>query len=198
MNHKIYHMGILTCIIYFMAVGLFLITKTEFALTLWEILTVIGAIVILIILIKLADDLHISSNSKICMIVFMGCACTLTAAAHTVNISVTRTLIAQGVNVPNYLRIGYWPSVEMAVDYLAWGLFVGLAFFTLGFAVGKNTKFMNMMKKLIILCGIICFLGFFGTLFINENLWYFAPMGYGVGTIIICWKMIKSSNISLP
>lgn len=191
MKKTVFHIGLIACIIYFLAVGLFLMTKTEFALTLWEMFTIIGAFVILFILIALADDMHISSNRKLIMTAFMGCTCALTTANHIVNMSVTRRLIAQGVQVPNYFKIGYWPSVEMAIDYVAWGLFVGLAFFTIGFAIEKNSQFKKTMMQWIIGCAILCFLGFFGTFFVNENLWYFAPVGYGAGTILICMKMIK-------
>ena len=48
----------------------------------------------------------------------MACGVTLTSVAHIVNITVTRRLISNGINVPDYFRIGYFPSVEMAVDYL--------------------------------------------------------------------------------
>ena len=29
-------------------------------------------------------------------------------------------------DVPFYYQIGQWPSVEMAIDYLAWGFFMGI------------------------------------------------------------------------
>lgn len=41
---------------------------------------------------------------------------------------VMRPLINEGVDVPSYFQIGQWPSVEMAIDYLAWGFFLGMAF----------------------------------------------------------------------
>lgn len=53
------------------------------------------------------------------MLTFMACICTLTSAAHIVNITVARTLISEGADVPAYFQIGFWPSVEMAIDYLA-------------------------------------------------------------------------------
>ena len=31
-----------------------------------------------------------------------------------------------------------------------------------------------------------CLIGFVGALFINENIWYLAPMGYGFGLLILC------------
>ena len=42
------------------------------------------------------------------------------------------------------------------------------------------------LRIALIICGFMCLIGFFGALFINENLWYIAPMAYGLGIIIIC------------
>lgn len=79
----------------------------------------------------------------------------------------------------------------MTIDYLGWGLFMGLAFIFSYFYVKSYTK----IKQLFLLSGILCLIGFFGVI-INENLWYIAPFGYGIGTAIICIKllMIKYEN----
>lgn len=111
MEKKIPHIGIVTCILYFIAVTVFLVTKTGTALTIWEIFTIIGAPVILFVLIELANLMNIAPTYRNTMLVFMSCTCSLTG--------LTRKLIADGINVPNYFRIGYWPSIEMAADYLA-------------------------------------------------------------------------------
>jgi hypothetical protein len=108
MARKIPLMGIIICVLYFAAVTGFLITKTETALTIWEIFTIIGAPAILLVLIELANLMDISAIGKNAMLVFMSCTCALTGFAHIVNITVTRKLIAEGVNVPDYFRIGYW------------------------------------------------------------------------------------------
>ncbi|MBK1810766.1 hypothetical protein JHL18_08960 [Clostridium sp. YIM B02505] len=194
MEKKIPQIGIVTCILYFIAVTLFIITQTGLALTIWETLTIIGAPVILFVLIELSNIMNIKTTYRNAMIVFMSGTCSLTGLAHIVNITVTRKLIADGINVPNYFRIGYWPSVEMAVDYLAWGFFMGLAFLSVGLAINGDNKQNSMMKRIVLICGILCLTGFFGTIFINENLWYFAPLGYGFGMILICIKMMKRKN----
>lgn len=191
MENKVPHIGIVTCILYFISVMLFLITKTETALTIWETLTIIGAPVILFVLIELANIMNIAPNYRNAMLAFMSCTCSLTGLAHIVNITVTRKLIAGGINVPNYFRIGYWPSIEMAVDYLAWGFFMGLAFLSVGVAINHDNKQNSRMKILVLVCGILCLTGFMGTIFINENLWYLAPLGYGFGVILICIRMMK-------
>lgn len=191
MEKKAPYMGIVTCILYFIAVTLFLITKTGTALTIWEALTIIGAPVILFVLIELANIMNIAPTYRNAMLVFMSCTCSLTGLTHIVNITVTRKLIADGINVPNYFRIGYWPSIEMAVDYLAWGFFMGLAFLSVGLAINHDNKQNSMMKIVVLVCGILCLTGFLGAIFINENMWYLAPLGYGFGVILICIKMMK-------
>lgn len=173
----------------FLSVMLFLITKTEIALTIWELLSILGAPAILIVLLKLSDLLEISRFCKNLMLVFLSCTTALTGIAHFVNITVTRPLIAQGVDVPTYFQIGYWPSVEMAVDYLAWGLFMGLAFLTAALGIGKLSN-AKPIKITLIICSLLCLFGIIGTTFVNENCWYTAPLGYGLGTIVICIEML--------
>lgn len=182
--------GIATGILYFVSVGLFLITKTEIALTVWELMTILSAPVVLFVLLELSTLVSIISVYIKAMLAFMACTCTLTSAAHIVNIAVTRTLISEGVDVPTYFQIGFWPSVEMAVDYLAWGFFTGLAFLCVGIAI-ENKKTNRIIKATLLICGILCQIGFFSTVFINENIWYAAPVGYGFGTMIICIQMLK-------
>ena len=128
MTKKISIIGIVTCILYFVSVGVFLITKTEISLTVWELMTILSAPVVLWVLLELSTRVSIAAIYKKAMLAFMACTCALTSAAHIVNITVTRKLISEGIDVPTYFQIGFWPSVEMAIDYLAWGFFTGLAF----------------------------------------------------------------------
>ena len=191
MTKKISATGIVACILYFLSVGIFLVTKTEAALAIWELMTVIGAPVVMLVLLELCEIVSAMSIYKKATLAFMSCTCALTSVAHIVNITVTRPLISAGVNVPTYLQIGYWPSVEMAIDYLAWGFFNGLAFLCVGVAIKSKDTLLRMIKTTSLLCGALCCVGFFGAMFINENLWYTAPMGYGFGTIMICMQMLK-------
>ncbi len=191
MTKKIAIIGVFTCILYFISVGLFLITKEEAALTIWELMTCLSAPVELLVLSELSNLVNATAIYKNAMLVFMACACALTSVAHIVNIAVTRRLINEGINVPEYFRIGFWPSVEMAIDYLAWGFFVGLAFLCIGFATNSKDKQKLMIKVTVLVCGMLCLSGFFGAIFINENLWYVAPMGYGLGSMIICIQMMR-------
>ncbi len=186
MGKKIHLIGIIDVMLYFVSVGAFLITKADVALTIWELMTVISGPIVLLVLLELSHRLSAPDLNRRAMLVFMACTCALTGAAHIVNITVTRRLMSEGVEVPLYFQIGQWPSVEMAVDYLAWGFFMGLAFICLGLPIASTDKSARSLKMISLVNGILCLLGFVGALFINENIWYLAPMGYGFGLLVLC------------
>lgn len=190
MNKKIAYLGIVTCIMYFIVVPAYIITKSENILTIFELVTIVSAVVIILIFISILNRVENNSLYKITTIVSMGCTITLTSVVHFTNIAVIRNLITQGVNIPKYLQLGYWPSVVTAIDYLAWGLFVGCAFISTGLAISKSFKKYKTLKITLIISGILCLIGLLGTVIINENLWYIAPLGYGLGTLIVCIEML--------
>ena len=194
MEKKVSIIGIIVCTLYFLSVGLFVITGTSLALTVWELMTVISGPIVLLTLLGFARYLSIPDIQEKLMLVFMGCTCALTGVAHIVNITVTRRLMAEGIDVPTYFQIGQWPSVEMAVDYLAWGFFTGLAFLVIGVPVREANKSKKIFKIISIICSVLCLTGFLGAIFINENLWYVAPMGYGLGLIVLCILVIAAKN----
>ena len=186
MSKRIHLVGIIAIILYFLSVGSFLISHAEIALTIWELMTVISGPIVLLVLLELSHRLSSPDLYHNAMVAFMACTCALTGVAHIVNITVTRRLISDGVEVPLYFQIGQWPSVEMAVDYLAWGFFMGLAFICLALPIASTDKTARSLKVISLINGILCLLGFAGALFINENIWYLAPMGYGFGLLILC------------
>ncbi len=186
MSKRIHLIGIIAVIIYFLSVGSFLISQTDIALTIWELMTVISGPIVLLVLLELSHRFSSPDLNRRALQVFMGCTCALTGAAHIVNITVTRRLMREGVKVPLYFQIGQWPSVEMAVDYLAWGFFMGLAFICLSLPIASADKTAKSMKVISLIDGILCLIGFVGALFINGNIWYLAPMGYGFGLLILC------------
>ncbi len=194
MTKKVSLAGMITCVLYFLSMGLFLVAKTEISLTIWEMMTVISGPIVLIVLIALAEAVATPPNYQKAMIAFMSCACALTGAAHIINISVTRALIREGIDVPSYFQIGCWPSVEMAADYLAWGFFTGLAFLCVSLPLRSTDRAKQRIKLVSLLCSVLCIVGFIGGTFINENLWYIAPMGYGIGLLILCVLMLRGSK----
>ena len=191
MEKRIFECGCIVGILYFVAVGVFLVTKTDVALTIWEVLTMLGAVQELIILLEICHQFSVSVVCRNIMIAFMSCTCALTGVAHFVNMTVTRPLIQKGVDVPTYFQIGCWPSVEMAIDYLAWGFFAGFAFLSVSLGIARVNQLTTTIKKWLFVCGVLCLTGFTGTVFVNDLIWYVAPMGYGAGIVMICFRMRK-------
>ena len=126
-------------ILYYFVVAGFVITGTDLLLTCWEIVTIIGGVVVLLFLLSLLEHADDNRKSwKLASIAFMTCTVALTGLAHFVNITVTRYLETNGVNVPDYFKIGQFPSVEMAIDCLAWGFFMDLHLFVVHFPCHLN------------------------------------------------------------
>lgn len=179
-SKKVAIIGVVGVTLYFLSVLFFLITKLEGALTLWEIMTILGAIIILIVLIEIADKNNIKGIYRTFMLIAHSGTVITTSIAHFTSIGVIRKLVAQGQSIPDYFKIGYFPSVEMTLDYIAWGLFMGFSFLILFLGVRNKP-----LKIISITCSILCFTGFIGSFF-SEYLWYPAPLGYGFGFLIMC------------
>ena len=156
-----------------------------------EIITMLSGIYMVFFIISLpVDNIAKHIMYRLLAIVFVSSCMLLTNTIHWINIIVVKPLIQSGINIPEYIQIGKWPSFIMAVDYLGWGLCMGLAFIFSGINLNTSVK----LKWLLWLNGILCLIGFFGVI-INENLWYIAPLGYGIGTAIICIKLLLMKNI---
>ena len=180
--------GIVGEILYFISMVLFLITQTEVALTFWETMTVVGAIIMLIALAVIADEYKIQQIHHKLMLISLSGTVFLTSIAHFTSIGVIRKLESQGTAVPDYFKIGASPSIEMTIDYIAWGFFMGFAFITLFLGIKDKA-----IKNFSLICGILCLCGFMGS-FISDSLWYIAPMGYGIGFLVMCIFVLKSAK----
>ena len=177
--------GITAEILYFLSVAAFLVFHSGWALTLWELMTVIGAIAILIVMTVIADSSGIKSIYRTFMLISLSGTMFFTSAAHFTSIGVTRPLEAQGVNIPDFVKIGQFPGYEMTIDYIAWGLFMGCAFLCVSLGISEK-----VMKYLSGICCVLCLSGFIGSFF-SESLWYIAPLGYGIGFLIMCIVVSK-------
>jgi len=190
-------------ILYYLVVAGFFITGTDILLTCWEVVTIIGSIVVLLFLLSLLEHTDENRKSwKLASIAFMTCTVALTGVAHFVNITVTRYLEANGLNIPDYFKIGQFPSVEMAIDCLAWGFFMGLAFIFAAFSLSPKYLGLKKVRYTMLICGCLCLAGMSGVIFRNDLLWFIAVFGYAIGTPIICVQMIKfykkqSKNIEI-
>lgn len=187
---KVSIFGIIIFIWYLASTFLLIITGSSISLFSMELATMMAGIlmVLLILVLPFSHKFNNELHKKFAVICSSACMI-LTNIAHLVNLSVTQPLIKDGVKVPDYLQIGKWPSVEMAIDYLGWGLFMGLAFIFVSFAVKAIAK----IKPILFISGLLCLVGFLGAILINHNLWYIAPLGYGLGTFILCIKLLTIS-----
>jgi len=182
--------GLFLVFSYLVVVIIFVVANSETFLTLMEIITIISAFYILLLLETVLTDSDMESQIQkhFALISMAGCII-LTSSAHIVNLTVTRQLISRGVNVPIFFQIGQWPSVEMALDYLAWGLFLGIAFICTAFTIKRDNEI--ILKWTLFVCGCLCIIGFIGPMINFVNLWYIAVLGYTVGLAIICIEQIK-------
>jgi len=178
-------------ILYYFVVAGFFIMGTDILLTCWEVVTIIGSIIVLLFLLSLLEHTDENRKSwKLASVAFMTCTVALTGIAHFVNITVTRYLEVNGINIPDYLKIGQLPSVEMAIDCLAWGFFMGLTFMFAAFSLSSKCIELKKVKYTMLICGCLCIAGMSGIIFRNELLWFIAVVGYAIGTPIICIQMI--------
>ena len=51
------------------------------------------------------------------------------------------------------------------------------------------------LKTVTLISSLLCFAGFVGSFFM-ESLWYPAPMGYGMGFMILCIMLCRNGNTS--
>lgn len=184
------YMGIWVSVLYLIVVVAFIATSSPIFLTGMEIVTIISAPTLLLLIESMLVD---GSKDKMVWkqsaLLFMSCCITLTVVAHFVNLTVTRSLINKGIDVPKFLQIGQWPSVEMAIDYLAWGFFMGLTFVCTSLVI-SNEYNMKKLKVTVLVCGCLCLIGLMGPIFGIEALWFIAVTGYALGTPIICIELI--------
>ena len=186
---NIYHIVMIAlCFLYAVVVALFLITKSEVCLTIWEIYTILSAIYFLIYFSLLSKSLGFNEKEiKLVTAMFIGLV-VATSIAHLSSVCITRPLLRSGYNVPEYYLIGTYPSIEMFIDYIGWGLFTGLGFIF----ISKYIKDNKLLKNVFLVFGIMILFGFIGGFTPIQELWYIASLGYGVGPIIISIILITN------
>jgi hypothetical protein len=181
--------GILLCCIYFFTVTIFVATSSTNWLIVFDIVTMFSGIyfVLMVIVLPFSKDEKYQIN-KIAAIIFVTALMIITNIAHTINL-VSIQNIKNEINIPDYLQIGKTMSYVTSIEYLGWGIFLGLAFLfsSLGIADKKELK---PLKVTLFICSCLCIIGFFSWLIINENLWYIASVGYGIGAVIICIELL--------
>ena len=181
--------GLLVCFAYFITVIVQIAFNNNFTLYLVSIITMLSGIYMTLLIVAFPLEKEYKQFYRTMAVVCVSACMILTNAVHFANIAAIRPLIASGISIPDYFQIGKYPSVLMGIDYLGWGLFMGLAFIFSSCCINTVMK----LKKILLLCGCFCLAGFIGYIF-NENLVYIAPLGYGAGTVVICVKLLLSTN----
>ena len=122
--------GIIYYFLYYLVTAWFFIVGNDISLVCWEVGIMLGALVMLVILLSILENTNDKIKSwRFASVAFMTCAIALTWIVHFVNLAVVMPMAANGIIVPDYFKFGQWPSVQMAIEYLAWGGGMGLAFF---------------------------------------------------------------------
>lgn len=183
--------GIVLCTLYLVVVVAFIATKLKLFLSGMEVMTIISALFVPFLIEAVIAHALPEKNFWIYIArIFALCCLLLTVSAHFINLTVTNVLINEGINVPTYFQIGQWPSVEMAADYLAWGMFLGLAFISAAIAISNIAK-LRKMQITVLVCGILCLIGFVGPIINNQNIWFIAVAGYTLGIILISIGLLR-------
>ena len=106
---------------------------------------------------------------------------TLTSINRYVALTVVRQSQSLGITSGLEWFMPYgWPSVMAAVEVLAWGFFLGLAFLTLVPVFGKG-KLERSLFWTLVLSGIFCLIGTFGQV-VNSVLFnLMGILGWGIG-----------------
>jgi len=105
----------------------------------------------------------------------------LTSAVHFIGLTVLRQTGMEGIE---------WPSINYAVELLAWDVFLGLS---LLFAapVFQGERLERKIRTGLIVVGALCLIGVLGPITGDMRLQLISVLGYGVFLPIV-WLMIAS------
>jgi hypothetical protein len=116
---------------------------------------------------------------------FMTAFAALSGGVHFVQLAVARHLPTEAVAERAALRLYPWPSIALALDFLAWDLFLGLALLLTApvFAGGKLSAAVRISTRL---SGALCVIGFLGPLLGEMRLQFLAISGYAFVLPVVC------------
>lgn len=124
-------------------------------------------------------------TSALAALAFMTAFAALTGGVHFVQLAVARHLPAAAASELSVLRLYPWPSMALALDLLAWDLFLGLALL-LTAPVFTGGKLPAAVRVSTMLSGALCVVGFLGPLLGDMRLQFLAISGYAVGLPVAC------------
>jgi hypothetical protein len=159
---------------------------TEPYLAILELLILASAPLLVIVMAAVhayADRGH--KTLALIALMFMVIFALLTASVHFIQLSVVRQLQSQGVSVPPVLQFYPWPSTLLALDLLAWDLFLGLSLFFAA-PVFSSGKLDLAIRYTLLFGGALCVAGTFGPGLGVMRLQFLAIVGYAFVLPVIC------------
>lgn len=183
--------GLIVCLLYFISVVALLAVGNQASIIFMETVTMLSGIYMVALIAALPYPKSAETSfTRTLAISFAASGMVITNVVHFVYMTVISPMADSGIIIPDYLTLGVYPSVIMAADYLAWGLFIGLAYIFSSFTAKEDKH----LRYLLLINGCLCIAGLLGVVLINENLWYIAPVGYGLGTAVCCIRLLVGSK----
>ena len=117
---------------------------------------------------------------------FMVVLAVLTSSVHFASLTVGRQ-IESGAMPQLYRQLSFeqWPSVALALDFLAWDFFLGLSLLSAA-AVFKGDRLHTNIRITMIVAGSLCIAGTLGPLLGQLRIALLATVGYAFVLPVIC------------
>ena len=122
---------------------------------------------------------------------FMIAFATLTTAVHFAQLAVMRQAPAERLGDLKVLQLYPWPSVSLALDFLAWDAFLGLALLLAATSFQGGDKTAATVRKSMLLTGGLCLTGFLGPILGVLQLQFIAITGYAFSLPVTCVLIAK-------
>jgi hypothetical protein len=154
-----------------------------------EICTMISAIVLLLFAV-LVQQLTDRANRTLGVmgVLLMLAMVILTSLSHFVSISVGSSLMNADNSLDLIVSLG-WPSMLLSIDILAWDVFFGLAFISLGLSLLSNEAYITT-SILMLIAGTLSLLGLIALPMNNMNVRFLGVFGYTVMPILACISLL--------
>ena len=159
---------------------------TEPYLAIAEVLTIIGACILIVLMATI--HVCVPSNVKVFSIIAFGWVLLLagfTIAVHFVNLTLLRQL-EPGQRIEFAKFVGWeWPSMLYAIELAAWHLFFGMAMLFAALVFKGNGR-EKIVRIGLLLTGFLCLIGLAGPLIGNLNWRLMGAFAYGFIFPIVC------------
>jgi len=157
-----------------------------------EVMTLLAgpAVVCLIAIISTISLSNVNLMSFLSM-AFATCFAVLTSANHFLYLTIFNKIIFKDSLLEDLFSLAKWPSIVMAIDYIAWGFFLGLALLFSAFTFKAIGNLYVSIRSILIVSGILCISGLSGPLTGNLGLWFISVTGYTIGITVVSILLIK-------